>query len=265
MLSGTAHAFDASTNAGDVTIQEDAVGSQTNTVTWDQIGGQYDEVFSTTSPTTFNTLAIFNALGYTLNTAAVASQINAAFNGYGLYALFQADGDFTITGGNQVTFTGDTGVIELWVDKDQDTDTTGVISSIGTAIGNDLNTVKGALRGSTSDDMLLGSASVLSFGEGNGTTDGEANGNFELIFSEWVLTALGGDFFIAPNPFYTILDLNGNFQEFNPTSQTDILLLGNSANGFFVSAVPTPGTLALIGLGLLGLGSARRSKAKSIL
>lgn len=254
LASGSALALNAATDAQDVTIQESAItGANSNQIIADQLSGQYDEIFSVTSPNTFNTLAFFNAGAWYNNGSAIGSQLNYFdTNGYKLYALFQSDGTFSVAGDGTVTFSGGNGTIQLWADASSNT----TQALPGTAAG---KTLADIVLGNTADDVLLGSASLLSFGDGNGKPGGGANGNFELVFGDWTLQAPDGqNYFIAPRPFYTILDLNGNFQAFDPTSQTDILLTRSSANAFF--AVPEPGTIALLGIGLLGMGMGLRRK-----
>lgn len=262
IMSAPAFALQQSTDARDVTIQEGGIDEAAdNVIVVDQLGGQYDEIFTVTGGNSFNTLAFFNAGGWFNNSAAVGSQLNfpeagiAGIGidvGYGLYALFQSDGIFSISG-NVVTFSGGNGYIELWADPDQNTTKT----LPGTAgIG---ATVSNITLGNATEDQLLGTASLLTFGDGSGNTGGGANGNFELIFGDWMLADPDGlAYFVQPRPFYMVLDLNGNFQEFNPTSQTDILLRGNSANAFF--AVPEPASIALLGLGLAGIGFSLRRR-----
>jgi hypothetical protein len=258
-----AFALVASTDAVDVTIQEGAItGAGTNVVVADQLSGQYDEIFTVTDVTTssFNTLAVFNAGGWFNNNVAAGDQINVAENialgiGYGLYALFQSDGTFSVSG-TSVVFSGGNGTLQLWADPLQNT----TKQLPGTVLSTD--TISAILLGNTGDDQLLGSASLLTYGDGSGSTGAGSNGNFELIFGDWLLNGVGADgdaYFTAPRPFMMMLDLNGNFQEFNPASIVDVKTNG-SANAFF--AVPEPGTTALLGLGLLGMGlGLRRRKA----
>ncbi len=260
MLAGAAVpalALDAAIDAKDVTIQESAVtGTPSSVLTADQLNGNYTELFSTTSPTTFNTLAYFNATGWTLNGGAVPAYLNGpATNGYSLYAVFQSDGSFS-TAGSNVTFSGGNGTLQLWADASQDTTKT----LPGTAIG---KTIADITLGNTADDQLLGTASLLSSGNGHGFAGPGANGDFELVFGDWALSSPAGDnYFTAPRPFYMVLDLNGNFQSFDPTSATDILLPQSSANAFFT--VPEPGPLALMGVGMAAMGlSLRRRKGKA--
>lgn len=253
LVSVPALALNAATDAQDVTIQEGAIpGTPTNQVIADQLSGQYNEVFSTTGPGTFNTLAYFNAGGWFNNTVAQSVYLNSpGTNGYGLYALFQSNGTFTSSGGS-TTFTGTAGSLQLWADPNQDS----TKALPGSAIG---GTIANITLGGNGEDLLLGTASLLTAANGHSFFGTGANGDFELVFSDWALQASGESYFIAPRPFYMVLDLNGNFQSFDPTSATDITLPASSANAFF--AVPEPGTIALLGIGLLGMGMGLRRKA----
>lgn len=250
----------AATVGAPVVISEGGIPDAMNsTRPVDQLSGQYDEVFTATSASTFVTEAIFKAGSWFRNGSPTPTQLNAPTqlgnstftNGYGLYAKFSEVGTYKAAP-NGFTFTGGKGYIEFWLDVNQDTNYQ--VKNVGTGQINNLDLVSGA--GSVTDDILLGSASSVMAGEGAGTA-GLANGNFEMIFDDWLLTAAGKGYFVSPNPFYLLLDLNGNFQNFLPAAGTSIQLMNNSANAFFI---PEPGLLLLSGIGLFGVAITRRRR-----
>lgn len=260
-------AAQSATVGSPVTIQEGAItGASPNVVIVDQLSGQYDEVVTLTPATastgSFVTEAIFNAGNWFRNGANAGSQIGlpeALFggSGYGLYVKFSQAGTYSV-GPAGTRFTGFAGgQLEIWADPKQNTNYDVKTSATG-SIAN-LNLVSGAA--SITDDLLLGSATTVALGDGS-STPGVANGNFEIIFSDFALASPNGtSYFTAPRPFYVMLDVNGNFQSFQPTAAvTSVQLLNSSANAFFFK-VPEPGALALAGVALLGVGLSTRRRA----
>ncbi len=183
---------------------------------------------------------------------------------YQIYATFDAVGSVTLGASGQAQFNGSTGSFSLFIDVDSNTTKTlGADGLTPVSLGN------------TSDDYLIASSSTMTILKnqiGN-------PGSFDLWFKDFLLSSgdmnaiLGGvqngeQYFIAPNPFYLTTNVDGDFDNI---AFDDILgAIGPDGRGIFtttvtgdVSAVfvPEPGTLALLGLGLSGLGlSLRRRK-----
>lgn len=246
-----------------VTIQESAGGGFPNQFVADQLSGQYDEVVTFQDASHFSTAAIFNAGQWFRNGNALSTQLNAVYPplfpayGYGIYAKFIGSGTYT-TDGTTTTFKATYNAIELYLDQNQDTDwNVGGSASAVPSFG-DLVLASGAA--SLTDDLLLGTASLTLAADGNSSSSGLANGNFEILFGDFQLKSPDGEaYFIAPRPFHIKLDLNGNFQSFIPVSGQSIQLLNNSANAFFVP-VPEPGALALVGAAFLAVGVASKRR-----
>ena len=206
-----------------------------------KINGTYTEALTITGANTFaaQATADFGQL-VNVNGAGLISQINnIGVNGYGLYAVFSASGTFVGT-----TFTGLTAAFSLYADPSQNT-----TKSVTTGLA-------APILGGTADDFLLASSSTLFTGTGD--TIGPP-GAFDFIFNNFLLTAAGMAYFTDPIPFYMSVQVNGDIDGFLAAPGQTSLFTGDVSANFL--RVPEPATLAIVGLGLLGVGLTRRRKA----
>jgi hypothetical protein len=249
----------------DFTVNESAVaGALPNTFTADKVTGNYVEVITfngTPTSGTFDVSLRWNAGQFvgSNGTSPVNSQLGGiAASGYGLYALYTAQGSFNTTSAGTVFNFTPGGVLNLFVDPSSDT------------TFNQPATGKAPFTtGGSSDDILLANGMPTS-GEGNlnpalstcssGTaTSGINCGSFGTS-SSFALTTAGSSYFTAPTPFYSLSFQSGQLNNFSPTGTQ--VINGSLDVIFNGSAVPEPGIVALFGLGLLGLAASRRSSVK---
>lgn len=232
----------------DFKVNEGVVtGAIPNSFTADKLNGAYTEFLAPTSATTFATAAVGTLGQFFRNegTVLVPSGLNGLGSaGYGMYAIFTAAGN--ITGPN--SFQGTSGGFSLYLDRDQNTTFGGFLA------GYDAVSTPTADLGTDFDDLLL--ASTITTVSGSGNLNGPP-GAFDITFKDFELTAFGKTYFFSPDPFHMIVQINGDYDAFDTRADGVSIVTGDVSAVF---RIPEPGSLALMGLALAGLGLTQRRR-----
>ena len=236
------------TNAGGFTgiyneiVTFDGAGNFATSILW-QAGSLYDAL---NAPYPGTTDVYLNAPGSA---------------GYAMYGLFQGGGTYS-TSGTTTTFNFNPGgLLNVWIDPTKNT------SFVPPLLGNGGYAVSGVTG---TDDYLVASG-VPTGGTGqlnpmlstcgpsilNPGGLGINCGSFGTSTS-FDLTVDGAAYFTSPAPFYNMSFESGQLKDFTPTATQHIT---GSLDVTFGNKVPEPASVALLGIGLVGLSlSLRRRK-----
>ena len=240
------------------TVEEGSVpGSGANPVTATRINFDHSETITSGGLAALGGTGLFSESGFLTftgflnNGVTQLTQLNGfGASGYKLYGLFNFNGTIGTDGsGGILYFPTSPASISLYLDPNVNTTLTLPGSGNGSVT-----------RGNIGDDVLLGTATNLSAAQGH-IFPGLANGDFEGIFSDWMLTPAGSAYFVAPNPFHMVIDFNGNLTQVTGASAGPFTgTINGSGNAFFNGKVPAPGVVILLGMGLAALGFSRRKQ-----
>lgn len=232
------------------TVDEGSVpGAAPNTFVADKMNGAFKEYIKLTG-TNFDAYGVANISSMLENDGGdpITSQLGGfGAAGYRMYAIFEATGSFAFP-----NFSPSAGKIEFYIDPNANTTfTTGAAP------------ITAATNGG--DDYKIAFTTNLVVGAGTLTS---APGAFNFDFTDFSLTTVdtdlvtagnqsGAGYFTSPDPFHMNVRVNGDNDALTPSG--GIFTVTGDVSAVF--PIPEPGSLALVGLALAGLGFAGRRRS----